>query len=402
VLREEGRLVVGQIAGPPDAPTVLVYGHYDVQPADDAQAWTTPPFQPVVRDGRLYARGASDNKGQILAALAAVEVLLAREGRLPCNVRVLVEGEEETTTDNLDGFLADDDTRALLAADAALVTDSSVLAEGRPGVVTGLRGMVALELTVRTAAGDLHSGVWGGVAPNAIHSLAELLTGLRDPVTGRVLVEGFYDRVLPVPAGEALSWSSLPFDEAASAQALGLQELVGEAERTPWERLWTRPTLDVCGIWGGFQGDGLKAVIPAEAHAKISCRLVPEQEPQEIAELLRAHFDAHAPRGASVEVAPEVESARPFVLAAEHAAVRAALDAIRAGFGVEPVTYRAGFSVPVVDLFARRLSLDSVMLGFMHPDENMHAADEFVRLDVVQRAIRTYAAFFAAIADWTP
>lgn len=391
-------IVYGDWLGAKGAPTVLIYGHYDVQPADPLGRWTTPPFEPTVRGGRLYARGASDNKGQIFAALAALQTLLADEGRLPCNVRVLIEGEEETRTDNLEAFLCSGASADLLAADVALVTDSGMLAEGQPGVVVGLRGIAALEVTVRTAAGDLHSGVWGGAVPNAIVALTQLLAGLVHPVSGKVLVDGFYDRVSPVPPAEAESWSRFPVDEGAVARELGVSALTGEDGLSLWERLWARPTLDVCGIWGGYQGDGVKTVIPAEAYAKISCRLVPDQVPEEVVSLLDRHLSERAPAGATVDVRAEVEGARPLVVPVEHPAVQSALAAVRSGFGVEPVTYRAGFSVPVVDLLARTRGMDSVLLGFMCSDENMHAPDEFVRLDVVAKAITTYAAFLRDVA----
>ena len=376
------------------APTVLVYGHYDVQPAEPLEAWTTPPFEPAVRDGRLYARGASDNKGQLVAALAALEELLACEGRLPCNVSVLLDGEEETRTDNLEAFLRADTSDGLLAADVALVTDSGVLAEGRPGVVLGLRGIAAVRVDVRTAPSDLHSGVWGGIVPNAIDVLCRLLAGLVDPVSGRVLVDGFYDRVVEVPPEEAASLAELPVDGDALAAQLGVAALTGERDRDVRERLWARPTLDVYGIRGGFGDDGLKAIVPCTAYAKLSCRLVPEQTPEEVVALLERHLTRRAPDGVTVEVTQEVTGARPVVLPVGHPMLESARAAVREGFGVEASDFRAGFSVPVVELLARIRSLDSVLLGFMHPDENMHAPDEFVRLDVIGQAIATYAAFF--------
>jgi acetylornithine deacetylase/succinyl-diaminopimelate desuccinylase-like protein len=392
-------IVYGDWLGAKDAPTVLVYGHYDVQPADRPERWTTPPFEPTVRDGRLYARGASDNKGQIFAALAALQTLLADEGRLPCNVRVLLDGEEETRADNLEAFLRAGSSDHLLAADLALITDSSMLSEDQPGVVLGLRGMVALEVTVRTAAGDLHSGVWGGAVPNAIVGLTHLLSGLVHPVSGKVLVDGFYDRVAAVPPEEAESWSRLAVDEVAVAQELGVPSLAGEDGLSLWERLWARPTLDICGIWGGVQGEGVMTIIPSEAHAKISCRIVPDQEHDEVVSLLSRHLSERAPAGATVDVRLAVEGTGPFVLSVEHPAVQSALAAVRSGFGVEPVTYRAGYSVPIVDLLTRTRGLDCVLLGFMCSDENMHAPDEFVRLDVMGKAVTTYAAFFRNVGN---
>jgi acetylornithine deacetylase/succinyl-diaminopimelate desuccinylase-like protein len=375
------------------APTVLVYGHYDVQPSAPDELWISAPFEPAIRDGRLFGRGVSDNKGQIFAALAAIEALLAVDGRLPCNVRVLIEGEEELGADNLTAFLAANAGSGLLTADLALVTDSSMLAEDVPGVPTALRGMAALELTVRTAAGDLHSGIYGGAVPNALQALAGLLASLRDETTGRVLVDGFYDDVRPIPESERRAWAQLPSDDAGLEAELGVSALRGEHGFTTHERMWGRPTLDVCGAWGGFEGEGLKTVIPAEAHAKISCRLVPDQDPEAVLDLLQHHLKSNAPPGATVSIDWRLAGCWPIVLPVDHPGVRSALAAVAEGFQREPAVFRAGFSVPVVELFRRFLGLDSVLLGFMLPDENMHAPNEFIRLDVFARGIRSYAAF---------
>jgi acetylornithine deacetylase/succinyl-diaminopimelate desuccinylase-like protein len=378
------------------APTVLVYGHYDVQPSTPDEQWTSAPFEPTIRDGRLFARGVSDNKGQIFAALAAIEALLAVHGRLPCNVRVLIEGEEELGAGNLTPFLAANAGTDLLAADLALVTDSSMLAEDLPGVPIALRGMAALELTLRTAAGDFHSGVYGGAVPNAVQALAGLLASLKDETTGRILVEGFYDDVRPIPEHERRAWARLAFDETRLAAELGVSSLRGEEGFTTYERMWGRPTLDVCGAWGGYQGEGLKTVIPAEAHAKISCRLVPDQDAEAVLDLLQRHLESKAPAGATVSIDWRLPGCWPIVLPADHPGVTSALAAAAEGFGREASLFRAGFSVPVVELFRRLLGLDSVLLGFMLPDENLHAPNEFIRLGVFARGIRTYAAFLAA------
>jgi acetylornithine deacetylase/succinyl-diaminopimelate desuccinylase-like protein len=376
----------------PAAPTVLVYGHYDVQPSAPDELWASPPFAPEIRGGRIVARGVSDNKGQIFAALAAIEALLAVGGGLPCNVRVLIEGEEELTAENTAAFLAAEADSGLLAADLALVTDSTMLAEDAPGVAIGLRGMAALQLGVRTADADVHSGVYGGAVPNAVLALAELLASLKDATSGRVLVDGFYDAVLPIPDGERRAWRRLPRDAEALAAELGTT-LAGEEGFTTYERMWGRPALDVCGVWGGYVGDGLQTVIPARAHAKISCRLVPDQEPDAVLDALERHLQAHVPRGAELSIDWRLAASRPAVLPVEHPGVQAALQAIRAGFEREPTVFRAGFSVPVVELFRRLLGLDSVLLGFILPDENMHAPNEFIRVEVFERGVRTYAAF---------
>jgi acetylornithine deacetylase/succinyl-diaminopimelate desuccinylase-like protein len=380
------------------APTVLVYGHYDVQPSEPDELWASPPFEPEIRDGRLYARGVTDNKGQVFAALAALEALLAVDGRLPCNVRVLIEGEEELSADNLTAFLTANAGSELLRADLALITDSGILDEHTPGVTTALRGMAALQLTVRTAAADVHSGLYGGVVPNAVLTLAGLLTTLKDPGTGRILAEGFYDDVLPIPDDERQAWAGLPHDDDRLAAELGVARLAGEDGFTTVERMWGRPTLDVTGAWGGHTGEGLKTIIPAEAHATISCRLVPDQDAERVLDVLERHLRTHTPDAVALTIEWRLPGCWPIVLSADHPAVEAALAAVEEGFDRPAMLFRAGWSVPIVELFSRIVGLDSVLLGFTLPDENMHAPNEFIRLDVFARGIRAYAAFFRNVA----
>jgi acetylornithine deacetylase/succinyl-diaminopimelate desuccinylase-like protein len=380
------------------APTVLVYGHYDVQPSAPDELWASPPFEPDVRNGRLYARGVTDNKGQIFAALAAIEALLAVDGSLPCNVRVLIEGEEELSADNLTAFLTAHAGSDELTADLALITDCGMYDEQTPGVTTALRGMAAIQFSLRTAASDVHSGVYGGVLPNAVLALAQLLATLRDPATDRVLVDGFYDDVLPIPEGERQAWLNLPHDEEQLAAELGVPSLTGEPGFTALERMWGRPTLDVTGAWGGHTGEGLKTIIPAEGHATISCRLVPDQDANRVLDLVERHLRAHTPAGATLTVDWRLPGCWPVVVSTEHPAVGAALAAAEEGFGLPAAVYRAGYSVPIVELFSRIVGLDSVLLGFTLPDENMHAPNEFIRLDVFAGGVRTYAAFLANLA----
>jgi acetylornithine deacetylase/succinyl-diaminopimelate desuccinylase-like protein len=391
-------IVYGDWLHAADAPTVLVYGHYDVQPSEPDELWTSPPFDPQVRDARLYARGVTDNKGYFFAALAAIEALLAVDGSLPCNVRVLIEGEEELSAENLTAFLTANKDSEPLRADVALITDSSMLGEDAPGVPTALRGMAALGLTVRTAGGDLHSGVYGGAVPNALFALAELLVTLKDPETGRILVDGFYDDVRPIPEEERRAWASLPHDDERLATALGAARLTGEEGYTTYERMWGRPTLDVCGAWGGHTGAGLKTVIPAEAHATISCRLVSDQDPGAVLDLTERHLHARAPEGATVTVDWRLAGCWPAVFSADQPAIRAALAAVEEGFGRPATVFRAGYSVPILELLKRIVGLDSVLLGFTLPDENMHAPNEFIRLEVFDRGVRTYTSFFGKIA----
>ena len=372
-----------------DAPTALLYGHYDVQPADPVALWETPPFEPTIRGDRLYARGASDNKGPLFVNVAALEALLWTDGRLPCNVRVIVEGEEELRADRLSSFIGR--STRLLAADVAVISDASQFAQGIPGLSLGLRGMAALQLTLRTAQGDLHSGVYGGVAPNAVHALAKLLSSLHED--GRIAVAGFYDRVRQPADAELASWRRLRFDEAA----VGARP-VGESGFTPFERMWARPSLDVHGIWGGFVEEGIKTVIPAEAHAKLSCRLVPDQEPEEVIELLVAHLRRRAGDVAEVTIDWTLPGARPYATPPDHPAVEAGLGALAAVYGREAVLFRAGWSVPVTDLLARHMGLDSLLLGFAHPDENAHAPNEFFRVSSFTQGTRVMEAFWRRLA----
>ena len=379
------------------APTGLVYGHYDVQPVDPLALWASPPFQPEVRDGKLYGRGVSDNKGQLFANVKALEALLAVEGRLPCNVKVLFEGEEELRADHLDLLVAR--ARDRFGADLCVVSDVSIYAAGVPGLALGLRGMAAIELTVRTAAGDLHSGLYGGAVPNALHVLSRLLATLHDPATARVAVDGFYDRVLAVPDSEREGWRVLPFDESAFLEELGVTAPVGEEGYSTLERLWCRPTIDVHGAWGGFaQEEGFKTIVPAVAHAKLSCRLVPAMQPRETIELVLRHLEAHTPPGATLTIDSTLEGSWPVVTSHDHPAVRAAVEALTEGFGQAPVLFRSGWSVPAAEILQRNLGLDLLLLGFALPDENAHAPNEHYDLGNYAAGIRTMTAFWPRLA----
>lgn len=377
------------------APVALVYGHYDVQPADPLELWTTPPFEPTIREAKLYARGSSDNKGQIFAALKAVEALLATLGALACNVKVIVEGEEEVRSDHLTEFVRANPT--LVAADVAVITDNAMYARGVPAIPIGLRGMAALEVTLRAGEHDLHSGVYGGTVPNALHALVDVLAGLHGDDT-RVTVEGFYDRVRPLAEDERREWQQLPFSEHGFRSETGQTELVGEAGYSPLERIWARPTLELHGIWGGYQGAGVKTVIPAVAHAKLSCRLVPDQDPEEVLQLLRRHMERNAPRGTSIAIDTELAGAWPMLTPRGHPAIRAATAALAAAYAHEPVIIRSGWSIPVTEILQRHLGLPSVLLGFALPNENAHAPDEHFHLENFDSGIRTMTAFWDALA----
>lgn len=380
-----------------EKPTVLVYGHYDVQPAEPLDLWISPAFEPTIRDGRIYARGASDNKGQFFAYMKAVECLLSEEGVLPVNVKLLIEGEEELRADNLERLLRREVD--LFRADVGVVSDSGFWEPGVPGIAVGLRGMAALNFTLRTAASDVHSGAFGGTIPNALQAMSTVLAGLRSPNDGRVLAEGFYDRVAPLLDEHRAAWASLPFDEASYKDALGVTQLFGEREYSPLERVWVRPTLDVCGMWGGHVGEGVKTIIPCEAHAKVSCRLVPDQDPHEIIALLKRHLEGHLPPGAVLEIDYELPGCYPMVSCADHPALESAMSALGETYDTTPVLFRHGGSVPVAAMMQQILGLEPVLLGFSAPDENFHAPNEFFRLESLDRGIATAIRFLEILAE---
>lgn len=380
----------------PAAPTYLLYGHYDVQPADPLELWQTPPFAPTIRDGAVYGRGATDNKGPLFTYLKALEAVLAVDGALACNVKVIVEGEEELRADHLDTFLAA--RRDLLACDACVISDSALYAPDVPSIALSLRGMAALRLRLVTAAADLHSGMYGGVAPNALHALVRLLATLHDG-DGRVTVDGFADDVRALPEAEQAGWAELGFDAAALQAEIGARRLVGGGEHSPLERMWARPTLDLHGIEGGFAGDGIKTVIPHEARATLSCRLVADQDPERVLACVRAHLQSHCPPEAELTVEWELAGATPMTMPRDHPAVSRACAALRAGYDGEPVFFRSGWSVPVAALARARLGVDSLLLGFGLPGDGAHAPNEHFHLHNFRRGVGTMVAFFTADAD---
>ncbi|NPV06938.1 MAG: dipeptidase [Anaerolineae bacterium] len=375
-------IVFGSWLGAPGKPTALIYGHFDVQPVDPLDQWTSPPFEPTVRDGRLYARGASDNKGNFMAALVGVEALLQAEGRLPINVKFLLEGQEEVGSPQLHGFIPAH--RDLLACDFALNADSGQWSETEPSLAMGVRGICLLEMTVRGPKSDLHSGGFGGAVQNPLHALAEIIAGLHAP-DGSIAVEGFYDDVAVLTPEERNAISSVPYDEEEFKAQAGVEELWGEAGYTTLERLWVRPTLEVNGMWGGFQGQGFKTVLPAEAHAKVSCRLVPDQDPQRALAALVRHLQAHVPPGVQLELRPRPANTRPYSVPADHPANQAVRDVLVALYGREPYRTRAGGSVPVLGIMLEHLGIYSIGFGFALHDERAHAPNEFFRLSSFER-----------------
>jgi acetylornithine deacetylase/succinyl-diaminopimelate desuccinylase-like protein len=378
----------------PGAPTVLVYGHYDVQPPDPLEEWERAPFEPLVKGRRILARGAADDKGQVHLHLAAAEAILRTRGRFPVNVRYVFEGEEEVSSVNLDAWL--EANRERLAADVACISDTSFFEGNLPAITIALRGLMYAQIDVHGPTIDLHSGVHGGAVANPANALAEILAALRGP-DGRVRIPGFYDDVVPLTEADRAALAELPFDEEAYRASLGVPALVGEAGYTTLERRGARPTLDVNGIWGGFTGEGPKTIIPASAHAKVSCRLVANQDPDRIYERFAAFVEEIAPPGVRVEVR-YLGGGRPTLTPIDHPATQAAARALEATFGRRPLYIREGGSVPVAASFATLLDLPVVLLGFAPPDGNFHAPNEWMDLDNYEGGIRTVVRFFDELA----
>ena len=354
-------------------PTALVYGHYDVQPPDPLDEWLSPPFEPTIRNGNIYARGAVDDKGQVVVQVKALESLLAVNGKLPLNVRVLLEGEEEVGGEGIASFVAS--KPAELKADFALVSDTELFAPGLPTLCVGLRGMIYTELEVKSSRTDLHSGMYGGAAPNAFVSLVHILAKLKDE-NGHILIPGFYDDVIPPSAEELAAWKSLPFDEEKyRIDEVGSKQLVGEAGYSVMERTWARPTVDVHGIPGGFTGAGAKTVIPAKATAKVSMRLVPGMTPAKAFALYKAYVEKIAPKEVDVDVRL-IHSGDPCLIPVNNKYIQAATRALHEVWGKDTVFIRSGGSIPIVGDFDRHLGLPSVMMGFGLPDDNLHAPNE--------------------------
>jgi acetylornithine deacetylase/succinyl-diaminopimelate desuccinylase-like protein len=353
--------------------TVLIYGHYDVQPPDPLDEWLSPPFEPTERNGNLYARGAVDDKGQVVAQVKALESLFAANGSLPLNVRVLFEGEEEVGGEGIAKYVASKPPE--LKADFALVSDTELFAPGLPTLCVGLRGMIYTELEVRGARTDLHSGMYGGVAPNPFFALAQILAKLKDE-HGHILIPGFYDDVVAPSAEELAAWRSLPFDEEHYRETeVGSKRLIGEEGFSVLERTWARPTLDVHGIPGGFIGAGAKTVIPAKATAKVSMRLVPDMTPSKAFSLYKGYVESIVPAGVDVDVRL-IHSGDACLIPVDNPYIRAATKALKEVWGKDTVFIRSGGSIPIVGDFARHLELPSVMMGFGLPDDNIHAPNE--------------------------
>lgn len=384
-------IVIGEWRGATGAQTLLVYGHYDVQPPEPLEEWISPPFEPTEREGRLYARGATDDKGQLYLHLKAVESHLAVHGRLPVNVVFLIEGEEEVGSPNLPAFLADN--RERLACDAVLISDTGMFAPGLPSITIGLRGLAYMEVHVQGPQGDLHSGEYGGAVRNPANALARILTALHAD-DGRITIPGFYDDVRQLTETEREAIRGLPFDEAEARAEIGGTALTGgEAGLSVLERLWTRPTLDVNGLLSGYTGEGAKTVLPAKAMAKVSMRLVPDQDYRDVERKFAEHVRSLTPEGVSVRV-EALHGGPPWYSEPRGPVFDAARRALAAEFGREPVFTRGGGSIPIVQHFEQTLGAPVVLIGFGLPGDNLHAPNESMLIENYTRGIAAIAALY--------
>ena len=387
-------VVYGDWLGAQGAPTILFYGHYDVQPVDPLNLWESPPFEATVRDGEIYARGSADDKGQVFMHFKAIEAHLKQNGRLPVNIKVILEGEEEVGSKNLDNFVKEhkDDLRA----DVVVISDSPMFDRGIPSICYGLRGLVYFQIDLRGTKSDLHSGSFGGAVANPAFVLANILAQMKDR-GGRIKIPGFYDDVRELREEEREQWKRLPFNEKRYAKELGAPKLFGESGYSTLERVWARPTFEVNGILSGFTGDGAKTVIPAVAMAKVSMRLVPDQDPDKIAQQFEDYVKKVAPKTVDVKVT-RMHGGKPWMTDFDNKFVQAAGRAIEKGFGKEPVFNREGGSIPVVATFSEILGLPSVLFGVGLPDENAHAPNEKLDLGNFHGGIIASAFLYDEIA----
>ena len=388
-------VVYGDWLGAPGKPTILFYGHYDVQPVDPLDLWTTPPFEAAVRDGELYARGAADDKGQVFMHIKAVEAFMKQTGGLPVNMRFCIEGEEEVGSANLDNFIRDH--KEELAADVVVISDSPMFDRGVPSICYGLRGLAYFQIDLRGTKNDLHSGSFGGAVANPAFVLAQILAQMKDR-GGRVKIPGFYDDVRPLSDAEREEWKKLPFSETRYRKELGAPRLFGEKGYSTLERVWARPTLEVNGLLSGFTGDGAKTVLPAVAMAKVSMRLVPDQSPDTIAELFEAYIKKLCPPTVTLTVT-RMHGGKPWMTEFDNKYVRAAGRAIEQGFSQTPVFSREGGSIPVVSTFQEELGVPSVLFGVGLPDENAHAPDEKLDLTNFHNGVIASAYLYQEIAN---
>ncbi len=378
-----------------DKPTVLIYGHYDVQPSDPDHLWDSPPFEPVIKDGNIYARGSSDDKGQAYTHVKAVESYVNTNQQIPVNVKFILEGEEEIGSPNLVPFIKDH--IEMLKCDMVLISDTSMFGKNIPSITYGLRGLAYMEVEVVGPNRDLHSGVYGGAVENPINVLCEMIAKLKDE-DGIIQIPGFYDKVVELTKEDREASAALPFDEEAYKKSLDIDAVHGEKGYTTLERASSRPTLDVNGIWGGYQGEGAKTVLPSKGNAKISMRLVPNQDPDEIAELFTKHFESLAPKTVKVKVTAH-HGGHPSITDLSFYGLKAAAQAFKDVFGKEPLFSREGGSIPIVADFKKVLGVESILMGFGLTSDAIHSPNEKFSLEDFQRGIKTSARFLQLLAE---
>jgi len=388
-------VVYGDWLGAPGKPTILFYGHYDVQPVDPVNLWTSPPFEATVRDGEIYARGAADDKGQVFMHIKAVEAFMKQAGSLPMNIKFFIEGEEEVGSVHLDQFVRDH--KQQLAADVVVISDSPMFDRGIPSICYGLRGLAYFQIDLRGTRSDLHSGSFGGAVANPAMVLAQILAQMKDR-SGRIKIPGFYDDVRELSEAERAEWRKLPFNETKYRKELGAPKLFGETGFSTLERVWARPTFEVNGLLSGFTGEGAKTVLPAIAMAKVSMRLVPDQHPDKVAQQFEAYLKKVAPKTVDVKLT-RMHGGKPWMAEFDNKYVRAAGRAIEQGFGQQPVFNREGGSIPVVSTFQEELGVPSVLFGVGLPDENAHAPDEKLDLGNFHNGIIASAYLYQEIAN---
>lgn len=385
--------------GHPGVPTILIYGHYDVQPPDPLDKWLSPPFEPQIRDGRIYGRGVSDDKGPMFIPIKVAEAFFATTGKLPLNIRFMIEGGEEIGSPGLEPLLRDHPD--LFKADFVLSADGAMWRIDEPSITVSSRGLVGLEFTLNSASKDLHSGRYGGAVANPLHAMAQLVASLHTPA-GRVAVAGFYDQVQELSLEERSDLQNLPFDEKQFIRPMGAVEPLGEQGYSTLERLWTRPTLEVNGLWGGYQGPGSKTVIPNEAHAKITCRLVANQQPEDIQAKVIQHLEQHCPPGVRLNIQPDSHGARPYAIPSQHMGLKIAAEVLEQVYHQQPLLVGMGGTLPVSELFKRILDQETVFFSFSTADEDFHAPNEYFRLNRFYEGLTAWALYWERLANVTP
>lgn len=396
IIETQGHPVVyGEWLAAPDAPTILIYGHYDVQPPDPLDKWETAPFEPTIRDGRLYARGVSDDKGPVLIPLIVAQAYMATEGKLPINVRFLIEGEEEVGSPSIEPLMREQPD--LFQADFVLSADGAMWRIDEPSITIASRGMTGLEFRIQGAAKDLHSGRHGGAVANPLHAIAALVASLHHP-DGRVAVSGFYDDVLLLSDNERDEIRNLPFEESRYLREIGTISGFGETGYTTLEQQWIRPTLEVNGMWGGYQGPGGKSVIPSEAFAKITCRLVSNQDPDDIREKVVQHLQSHCPTGVKLDIQTDKHGAYPYHIASNHIGLQIAKQALQSVYQQDALMVRMGGTLPIASSFKNLFDMDMVFFSFSTADEDFHAPNEFFRIQRLYDGLRTWAIYWDMLA----